>query len=47
MHENDVFDHCRIGSLEIEDVVAVRLGSDHCRIGSLEKLDHEARVDAV
>ena len=34
-----VFDHCRIGSLEIAQAGAASALADHCRIGSLEKLE--------
>ena len=33
----DVFDHCRIGSLESQRLKQCTQQLDHCRIGSLEK----------
>ncbi len=33
-----VTDHCRIGSLEIEQCSTIVCAYDHCRIGSLEML---------
>ena len=32
-----LLDHCRIGSLEIEQCRAAMCAYDHCRIGSLER----------
>ena len=34
-----VYDHCRIGSLEIKRLENGYTWKDHCRIGSLETLD--------
>ena len=33
-----MFDHCRIGSLEMLDNAGANETADHCRIGSLEKM---------
>ena len=33
-----LFDHCRIGSLEIQRVMTLGTEPDHCRIGSLEMI---------